>query len=62
MWNFHVGGYQVPHKWLKDRRGRQLSYKDLRHYQKVLVALQETGRLMGEVDEVIDGYRGWQIE
>ena len=24
VWNFHIGGYQVCEKWLKDRKGRQL--------------------------------------
>lgn len=49
------GGYQVLHKWLKDRRGRQLSFEDL-HYQQVVVALQETLRLMDEIDEAIPGW------
>ncbi len=52
VWEFQVGGYQVSAKWLKDRRGRQLSYDDLTHYQKMIVALKETIRLMEEVDEV----------
>ncbi|MFC1717836.1 type ISP restriction/modification enzyme [Candidatus Poribacteria bacterium] len=26
VWEFRVGGYQVCEKWLKDRKGRQLSY------------------------------------
>ncbi|HNU40615.1 MAG TPA: hypothetical protein PKI26_09975, partial [Methanothrix sp.] len=51
VWEFHVGGYQVCEKWLKDRRGRQLSFDDLMHYQKVVVALKETIRLMGEIDK-----------
>ena len=37
-----MGGYKVCEKWLKDRRGRQLSFDDLMHYQKVIVALAET--------------------
>ena len=53
VWGFHIGGYQVCHKWLKDRKGRALSYDDLTHYQKVIVALKETIRLMAEIDEVI---------
>ncbi len=53
VWNFYVGGYQVCEKWLKDRRGRQLSYDDLTHYQKVVVALKETIRLMKEIDKAI---------
>ena len=59
VWEFHVGGYQVCEKWLKDRRGRQLSFDDLMHYQKVVVALKETIRLMGEIDRAIPG---WPIE
>jgi len=59
VWEFHVGGYQVCEKWLKDRRGRQLSFDDLMHYQKVVVALKETIRLMGEIDRAIPG---WPME
>jgi predicted helicase len=53
VWNFQVGGYQVCDKWLKDRRGRTLSYEDLEHYQKVVTALSETIRLMAEIDAAI---------
>ncbi|MBI1927904.1 N-6 DNA methylase, partial [Candidatus Poribacteria bacterium] len=56
VWEFCVGGYQVCEKWLKDRRGRQLSYDDLTHYQKIVVALRETIRLMGEIDAVIESW------
>ncbi len=49
-WNFYIGGYQPAQKWLKDRKGRTLSYEDILHYQKVIVALTETERLMGEID------------
>ena len=57
-----VGGYQVCEKWLKDRRGRELSAEDIEHYQKVVVALKETIRLMGEVDEAINIHGGWPIK
>ena len=53
VWEFHVGGYQVCERWLKERRGRQLSYNDLTHYQKIIVALNETIRLMAEIDQTI---------
>ena len=53
IWDFHIGAYQVPHKWLKDRRRRKLSYTDLIHYQKIIVALSETRRIMSEIDERI---------
>jgi predicted helicase len=53
VWNFHIGGYQVCHKWLKDRKGRTLTYDELTHYQKIIVALKETIRLMAEIDALI---------
>jgi len=62
IWEFHIGGYQVCDKWLKDRRGRELSYDEINHYQKIIVALSETIRLMKEVDEVIDAHGGWPIK
>lgn len=59
VWNFHIGGYQVCEKWLKDRKGRTLSADDIAHYLKVVVAISETIRLMGEIDEVIEEHGGW---
>ena len=59
VWGFHVGGYQVCHKWLKDRKGRTLSEDEIAHYQKIIVAINETIRIMGEIDEVIEKHGGW---
>lgn len=51
-WEFYIGGYQPAQKWLKDRVGRTLSFEDIAHYQRIIVALLETERLMREVDGV----------
>ena len=59
VWNFHIGGYQVCEKWLKVRKGRTLSKDDIAHYQKIVVALNETIRLMHEIDAVIEQHGGW---
>ena len=56
VWDFYVGGFQVCEKWLKDRRGRKLNYEDLTHYHKIIVALQETIRLMVEIDAAIPSW------
>ncbi|MFC2060640.1 type ISP restriction/modification enzyme, partial [Chloroflexota bacterium] len=55
VWNFHIGGYQVCDKWLKDRQKmkRKLTIDEAQHYQKIVVALKETIRLMAEIDSVI---------
>lgn len=49
-WEFHIGGYQPAQKWLKDRRGRTLSYEDIGHYQKIIKILVETDRIMKEIE------------
>jgi len=59
VWEFSIGGYQVCHKWLKDRKGRPLTYEDIQHYQKIVAALQETIRLMGQIDGLIRQHGGW---
>jgi len=59
VWNFHIGGYQVCEKWLKDRKDRRLSKQDIAHYQRIVVAIAETIRLMKEIDEAIDAHGGW---
>ena len=68
VWNFHIGGYQVCNEWLKDRQakggknprpGRVLTDEDIEHYQKIVVALSETIRIMAEIDEVIEAHGGW---
>ncbi|MHB1937484.1 MAG: type ISP restriction/modification enzyme [Acidobacteriaceae bacterium] len=59
VWTFQIGGYPVCEKWLKDRKGRKLSKDDITHYNKIVVALSETIRLMKKIDEVIDEHGGW---
>jgi hypothetical protein len=49
----------VCEKWLKDRKGRTLTVDDVAHYQKMVVAVSETIRLMGDIDKVIEQHGGW---
>lgn len=51
-WNFYIGGYQPTQKWLKDRKERELSYDDILHYHKIIVALTETDRIMKAIDTI----------
>ena len=51
-WNFYIGGYQPAQKWLKDRKDRELGFEDILHYQKIIVALSETDRIMKEIDKI----------
>ena len=51
-WDFFIGGYQPAQKWLKDRKERTLEFDDILHYQKIIVALTETDRLMKEIEKI----------
>lgn len=67
VWHFQIGGYQVLHKWLYDRRamgkepGRVLSDEDIRHYPRIAAALRETSRLMATIDQTIEQHGGWPL-
>lgn len=61
VWAFHIGGYQVCQKWLKDRKGRQLTYDDITHYQRIVAILAETIRLMAAIDKTINSHGAWPI-
>ena len=51
-WTFYIGGYQPAQKWLKDRKGRELEFEEILHYQKIIVCLFETARIMQEIDKM----------
>ena len=51
-WNFYIGGYQPAQKWLKDRKSRTLSYDDIVHYQKIIIALKRTAEVMEEINDI----------
>lgn len=51
-WHFCIGGYQTAQKWLKDRKGRALTFDDVKHYQRILKVLAETDRIMSEMKKV----------
>ena len=59
IWKLRIGGYQVCHKWLKDRKDHILSDEDIIYYQKIIVALFETTKIMDQIDKVIEQYGGW---
>ena len=52
-WEMQIGGYQPLEKWLKDRKGRTLSYAEIQHYLRMVVALRETRRIMAVIDDVL---------
>ncbi len=52
VWNYHIGGYQVLHKYLKDRKGRVLD--DPIYYCRIVTALSKTIEYQAKIDEVYE--------
>jgi hypothetical protein len=61
VWEFRFGGYQVCEKWLKDRKGSQLSAEDIAHYENIVGSLSKTISLMRDIDDEIDQHGGWPV-
>ena len=61
-WTAFIGGYQPAQKWLKDRKGRTLSFEDVKHYQRIIYVLQQTERLMQEIDAIMVEYKPLNIK
>ncbi len=59
VWDFHVGSYQVCHKWLKDRQGQALCEKDIAHYLKIICAINHTIPIMSTIESTIEEHGGW---
>lgn len=60
-WDTHTGGYRVADKWLKDRKGRPLSFDDIDHYQSVIAALARTLEPQARLDTEIETAGGWPL-
>ena len=38
---------------MKDRKGMTLSFEDVKHYGRIIYVLQQTKRLMGDIDKIM---------
>ena len=54
VWQLFVSGYRPLDKWLDDKKGKKLTSDEIRHYQKIIVALQKQIDIMNEIDSIID--------
>ena len=49
-WEYCIGGYHPAQKWLKDRKGRTLSYDEQEHYRRMLAALARSAALVEKLE------------
>ena len=61
-WAFTIGGYRPAEKWLKDRKGRTLTFDDIGWYRRICAALAETPLVMERIDEMIEAHGGWLLD
>ena len=52
VWNMEIGAFKVLDKWLKYRRGRNLSFGDIDHFQKVVRSIDDTIHIMDKIDQL----------
>ncbi|MFH1250829.1 MAG: type ISP restriction/modification enzyme, partial [bacterium] len=50
VWNYHIGGYQVLYKYLKDRKTRMMD--DAPRYCRIVTALSKTIEIQKKIDEI----------
>lgn len=53
VWNFYVGGYQPAQKYLKDRKDKRLTADEFSNYEKMVVSLNKTIKVMQEIDKAM---------
>ena len=52
VWEYQIGGYQVCHKWLKDRKDRHLSLDEIKTYCRIMTSLAKTIEIQAAIDEL----------
>jgi hypothetical protein len=52
VWGYYIGGYQVCDKWLKDRKGKQLSLEEMKHFCRMVTAIGKTIEIQRLIDDV----------
>lgn len=49
IWNYHIGGYQVLQKYLKDRKGKEM--EDPRCFCRIISAISTTIQIQNKIDK-----------
>jgi hypothetical protein len=60
VWDFHIGGYRVCEKWLKDRKGIKFDEEASSELLRIISIIEVTQKCVLSIDAVIDNAGGWQ--
>lgn len=50
LWNYGIGGYKPLQRWFKDRKNRVLSDEEICAYEKAIIAISESVKLIKEIN------------
>ena len=62
VWEFRVGGHCPAEAWLTDRKSRILTFDEIQHYRCICGALDNTVKIMEDIDNTIAEHGGWPLE
>ncbi|RKX27298.1 MAG: DNA methyltransferase [Candidatus Zixiibacteriota bacterium] len=62
VWEYRIGGYQVLHKWLKDRKGRTLASEEVVTYTKIVTAIARTIEVQASLDGLYEAVESSLLE
>ena len=62
VWEMEIGSHQPLRKWLQDRRDRELTYAELQHYPKVVLALSKSLDTLKAIDDIVGNGAGLWLE
>ena len=51
-WQSHIGAYCPAVKYLKDRKGQNLTIEEIIHYQKIVATLGQTAKIVGQIGDL----------
>jgi type I restriction-modification system DNA methylase subunit len=52
IWDFYIGSYQVLDRWLKYKKGRELTVQEIMQFIQIIDVLKRTAYLMNEIDKI----------
>ncbi len=50
VWNYQIAGYQICQKWLRSRKGRQLTFEDIKQYCQITTTISKTLKIQHNID------------
>jgi len=54
IWNYKIGGFRICEKWLKERRGRILSFEESELFKQIILSITLTIKIQNDIDKLYE--------